>query len=151
MSEASPQVRSTIDEVIAARIRPLASLFAASDLVTLRVHDDEGEVLLRAGARARAALSNAEAAQNGASAAATEVVAKRDIIKADLVGIMHFARPAPSEGADLDQDHDLGYVEALGIRNPVRSRGAGRLVAVNVRDGQAVDYGHALFTIDRNS
>lgn len=150
MSEGSPYLQPTIDEAIDARVRPLASLFASSDLVKLRVRDDEGEVVLRAGLRSRSGSAEADAGHNGAAPSGSAAI-KLDVVKADLVGIMHFARPVPNEGASLEEDHELGYVEALGIRNPVRSRGPGRLVAINVSDGQAVDYGQALFTIDRNS
>ena len=48
-----------------------------------------------------------------------------DAIKADLVGIVRFSRPAPFEGELLEQDRELAYIEALGIRNPVHSRGPG--------------------------
>lgn len=148
MSEGSPQIQPTTNEAIDARVRPLATFFAASDLVKLRIRDDEGEIVLRG--RRPGPLAEGEAAHNGAAAGAP-VPVKLDVVSAELVGIMHFARPAPAEGDVLEVEQDLGYVEALGIRNPVRSRGAGRLVAINVNEGQAVDFGHALFTIERNS
>jgi biotin carboxyl carrier protein len=72
-----------------------------------------------------------------------------DVVASDVVGIVRLARPAIFEGQELDEDRELAYVETLGIRNPVRSRGSGRVVAVFVTEGQPVEYGQALFAIDR--
>jgi biotin carboxyl carrier protein len=49
----------------------------------------------------------------------------------------------------LESDRELAYVDALGIRNPVRSLGGGRVVSVLCADGQPVEYGQVLFEIDR--
>ena len=49
----------------------------------------------------------------------------------------------------IDSDRELAYVEALGIRNPVRSLGPGRLVSVCCDDGKPVEYGQTLFEIQR--
>jgi acetyl-CoA carboxylase biotin carboxyl carrier protein len=62
---------------------------------------------------------------------------------------MRFLRPAISEGMALEGDRELAYVETLGIRNPVRSRGPGRVAMVYVTDGQPVEYGQPLFAIER--
>jgi biotin carboxyl carrier protein len=37
----------------------------------------------------------------------------------------------------------------LGIRNAVRSRGAGRVAMIYITDGQPVEYGQPLFAIER--
>jgi acetyl-CoA carboxylase biotin carboxyl carrier protein len=63
--------------------------------------------------------------------------------------VLRFSRPQVNEGHNLDSDRELAFVEALGIRNPVRSRGAGRIAAVFVTDGQPVEYGQPLFAIER--
>lgn len=72
-----------------------------------------------------------------------------DRLSADLVGIVRLSRPTTVVGETLAGDRELAFVEALGIRNPVRSRGAGRIVAIPIRDGQVVEYGQTLFEIDR--
>ncbi len=74
---------------------------------------------------------------------------RADVVASDVVGIVRLARPAVVEGQDLDEDRELAYVETLGIRNPVRSRGTGRVIAVFVTEGQPVEYGQALFAIER--
>jgi oxaloacetate decarboxylase (Na+ extruding) subunit alpha len=70
-------------------------------------------------------------------------------IRADLVGIFHLSKPPPSEGDLLESDRELAFIEALGIRNPVRSHGPGRILAIRRGDGEPVEYGAVLFEIDR--
>jgi biotin carboxyl carrier protein len=53
-----------------------------------------------------------------------------------------------ARGTSLPEDRELAYVESLGIRNPVRSGGPGRVAAVYVSDGEAVGYGQPLFAIE---
>ena len=72
-----------------------------------------------------------------------------DAILADVVGVIRFLRPPVGEGMAIDGDRELAYVETLGIRNPVRSRGPGRVAMIYVTDGQPVEYGQPLFAIER--
>ena len=74
---------------------------------------------------------------------------RADLIASDVVGVLRHVRPPVAEGQDLDADRELASVETLGIRNPVRSRGGGRIVAVFVTEGQPVEYGQPLFAIER--
>jgi len=126
------------------RVRSLVVAFLDTDLVKLRIERDGGHVELRRRAIARPAASDSPEQQ--APASAPENV---DAIKSDLVGIFRFSRPLPVTGDMVDSDRELAYVEALGIRNPVRSIGSGRLVSVCCDDGQPVEYGQTLFEIQR--
>jgi len=72
-----------------------------------------------------------------------------DAILADVVGVVRFLRPPITEGMALDADRELAFVETLGIRNAVRSRGPGRVAMIYVTDGQPVEYGQPLFAIER--
>jgi acetyl-CoA carboxylase biotin carboxyl carrier protein len=132
------------EDTIAERVRPLARAFSDGGLTRLRVREGEFEVEFR---RARAATGSAAAGANPAK----EPAAARPIeaILADVVGIVRYLRPAVSEGMTLEGDRELAYVETLGIRNPVRSRGAGRVAMIYVTDGQPVEYGQPLFAIER--
>ena len=56
--------------------------------------------------------------------------------------------PVNSAPQSVAGDRELAYVETLGIRNPVRSGGSGRVADVFVSDGEAVEYGQALFSIE---
>jgi len=133
---------------LVARVRRLVEVFNKTGLVRLRISDDEdNSIELRRSARLEG--SSDHISVNGTSSAEGVPVGALEVIKADLVGIAYLSKPAPAEGGLLDGDRELAYVEALGIRNPVRSRGAGRVVAVLINEGQAVEYGQPLFEIER--
>ena len=126
------------------RVRSLVQAFLETDLVRLRIERDGGHVELRRRASARTA-----APQKEEPAAAVPAPANLDEIKSDLVGIFRFSRPLPVAGEMVESDRELAFVEALGIRNPVRSLGPGRLVSVRCHEGQPVEYGQVLFEIER--
>ncbi|HET9097689.1 MAG TPA: 2-amino-4-hydroxy-6-hydroxymethyldihydropteridine diphosphokinase [Candidatus Baltobacteraceae bacterium] len=130
----------------AERVRALAAAFRRTDLIRLRIEDEnEDAVELR---RRPAPLAPEPHAQPQA-ASASAVPLNMHAVKADLVGVFRFSRPPVSEGEVLEGDRELAYVDALGIRNPVRSLGGGRIVSVFCEDGQPVEYGQVLFEIDR--
>jgi len=126
------------------RVRSLVQAFLETDLVRMRIERDGGHVELRRRASGRPAAAQTDEPQTQAP-----VLENLDAIKSDLVGIFRFSRPVPAVGENLDGDRELAYVEALGIRNPVRSLGSGRLVSVCCDDGQPVEYGQTLFEIAR--
>jgi acetyl-CoA carboxylase biotin carboxyl carrier protein len=132
------------EDTIAERVRPLAEAFSDGGLTRLTVRDGEFEVEFR---RAPATAGTSAAA----SGPANEPARARpvDAILADVVGIVCFLRPPVTEGMVLEGDRELAFVETLGIRNPVRSRGPGRIAMIYVTDGQPVEYGQPLFAIER--
>jgi acetyl-CoA carboxylase biotin carboxyl carrier protein len=132
-----PQDRSHLAD----RIHRLAEFLTTSDAVRVRIERPGEEI--EVGRHSRYAPMPAETAP--AEPAAMRV----DAIKADLVGIFRLSRPAPVEGELLEEDRELAFIEALGIRTPVRSLGAGRIVAIASHDGAPVEYGQPLFLLDR--
>jgi len=139
------------EDGIAARTRALAGALNAAGFARLRVRDGETEIELRRSARPAAPPAPAEP---GDAAAGTDGFSQRgerrdDLIASDVVGVVRLSRPLVAEGHQLDGDRELAYVETLGIRNPVRSRGGGRVTAVFVTEGQPVEYGQPLFAIER--
>ncbi|HEY9086374.1 MAG TPA: hypothetical protein VIN40_10645 [Candidatus Tyrphobacter sp.] len=127
---------------IAERVARLATFLIANDLESVRIEREHETFEV-----GRTAAEHAVTIPAAAPASSTPSRIER--IAADRVGIFHLGRPAPHEGEVLDGDRELGYVEQLGIRNPVRSRGAGRIVAILQQDGDVVDYGRPLFELDR--
>ena len=135
------------DEVIETRVRPLAEALVRSGLERVRVADGTVEIELR-----RSADEEGKHASLAAPLPESKPSADRsdyDVITADLVGRVRFLRPPIAAGVALEGDRELASIESLGIRNPVRSRGPGRVAVVYVEEGQAVDYGAPLFAIDR--
>ncbi|MGA8532839.1 MAG: 2-amino-4-hydroxy-6-hydroxymethyldihydropteridine diphosphokinase [Candidatus Tumulicola sp.] len=129
---------------LAERVRRLAEFLASSDAVRVRIERSGEDV--EVGRRAAAGATRAEMPEG---APAKTPALRVDAIKADLVGIFHLSRPAPVEGELLEEDRELAFIEALGIRTPVRSLGSGRIVAIASHDGAAVEYGQPLFLLDR--
>jgi 2-amino-4-hydroxy-6-hydroxymethyldihydropteridine diphosphokinase len=127
------------------RLRSLADWANTTDVARLRIEREGEEIEL--GRRVRPA--DIDAAQAAELSIAELAPAHLEAIKADLVGIFHFTRPVAVEGEILEGDRELAYIEALGIRNPVRSRGSGRVASIKRSEGDAVEYGAILFEIDR--
>jgi acetyl/propionyl-CoA carboxylase alpha subunit len=137
---ASPATLSVVS-----RVRALAELLVQTDLLRLRIEREGEEIEL-----ARRAMHPDQLPEIPADLRAFEAPpVHADHIKADLVGIFHLTRPAIGEGDLLESDRELAFIEALGIRNPVRSLGPGRIVSVGKADGDPVEYGAVLFEIDR--
>jgi biotin carboxyl carrier protein len=114
--------------------------------VRVRIERDDEEIEV---ARYRkSAVAAAGVSADGVPAAEPPPL-RVDAIKADLVGIFRLSRPTPVEGELLEGDRELAFVEALGMRNPVRSLGGGRIVSIAAEDGAAVEYGQPLFLVDR--
>lgn len=135
------------EDTIVARVRAVAEAFTVTSLARLTLKDAEFELELRRSRPFVAAVAVEAAAAEPQPE--TPLSRKPDIVTSDLVGVLRFSRPQVNEGHQVEGDRELAFVEALGIRNPVRSRGAGRVAAVYVTDGQPVEYGQPLFAIER--
>jgi acetyl-CoA carboxylase biotin carboxyl carrier protein len=133
------------EDTIATRARALAGALSEAGFARLRVRDGETEIELR-----RAPRHGSVAAGPVAPPEAVERAQRpADVVASDVVGIVRLLRPAVGEGEQLDGDRDLAYIETLGIRNAVRSRGGGRVTGVFVHEGQPVEYGQPLFSVER--
>jgi len=73
-----------------------------------------------------------------------------DTVNAEIVGVFRPADDVPLPGDVVEENQVLGHIEALRLRNPVRNPQRGAFVAQIVEDGQAVDFGEALFVIDHS-
>jgi biotin carboxyl carrier protein len=137
------------------RVRSAAEFCASAGLARFRVDDERLAIEVRRTVRAhvRVAATNGISENGSASHAHENSVTPLDetpaaVLRAEFVGIVRLSRPSVAAGTVLAEDRELAYVESLGIRNPVRSGGAGRIAAVYVRDGEAVGYGQPLFAIE---
>ncbi|MGP6157694.1 MAG: 2-amino-4-hydroxy-6-hydroxymethyldihydropteridine diphosphokinase [Vulcanimicrobiaceae bacterium] len=138
------------------RVRGAAAFCASSGLVRFRLEEDELEIDVRRGPRAEqpaAPLEFAPTRALGVGGISNGVVPQEggpatSLLKAEFVGIVRLSRPTVSEGALVDEDRALAYVESLGIRNPIRTAGPGRVARVFISDGQPVEYGQPLFAIE---
>src|SRR5262249_55162837 len=74
-------------------------------------------------------------------------------VAAPLVGIFHFwakpkGTPLVSVGDSVKVGQRVGTIQSLNVLNEVETLVAGRVVEVLVQDGQPVEYGQPLMTID---
>ena len=134
------------EDVIAARARALAGALAEAGFARLRVRDGETEIEVRRAVRTPPAPAAIAPTEPPARPPAERMA---DVVASDVVGIVRLSRPVVVEGQDIEEDREVAFVETLGIRNPIRSRGTGRILAVFVTDGQPVEYGQPLFAIER--
>jgi len=139
------------------RVRSAAGFCATAGLTRFRIEEDDLSIEVRRSVRRAPAVLPPSAAETAGSSngsvapsngAAPVAEKPKNILKAEFVGIVRLSRPAVALGSVIGEDRELAYVEALGIRNPVRSGGPGRVAEVFVSDGQSVEYGQPLFSID---
>jgi acetyl-CoA carboxylase biotin carboxyl carrier protein len=135
------------EELLQSRVRPLAQTLVREGLASLCVTDGEVtiEVSRTVGRPAEAGGSEGES-RNEIDGPAPDY----DVLTSDIVGRVRFLRPPVTVGTAVDADRELAFIEALGIRNPIRAHAPGRVAVVYVEEGQAVDYGAPLFAIDRS-
>jgi acetyl-CoA carboxylase biotin carboxyl carrier protein len=134
------------------RLQPLVASFAASDLTHLEMRDGEFAVeLVRRNVKRPLSVAAAPAAElPAANLPQTATVPSTErIVHAELVGIVRMAKPAIIEGTIFDRDREVASIESLGVKTPVRSGGPGRVTRILVVDGDAIDYGQALFVVER--
>jgi acetyl-CoA carboxylase biotin carboxyl carrier protein len=133
------------------RLDRLAAAAAAARVAVLRVEEPNFFAEVRRNASAvpgLAAVAVSEPAavvsMNGSSHSPAE---DAQMLRSDLVGVVRLARPVVVAGTKVDPERDLAYVEALGIRTPIRAGADGIVAEVLVEDGQAVDFGQPLFAV----
>jgi len=135
------------------RLQPLVASFAASDLTHLEMRDGEFavELVRRQPKHALPIAAPAPQAPPAAAAAPKPVAAPANerIVHAELVGVVRMVKPVLTEGMVFDRDREVAAIESLGVKTPIRSGGPGRVTRVLVSDGDAVDYGQALFVVER--
>ncbi len=85
------------------------------------------------------------AEMEAADAPAPEPV--RTLVTALRVGVFRAADRPLSLGDAVKAAVTVGYIDSMGIRNPVAAPDAGRLVEILVEDGDPVEYGQRLFVV----
>ena len=124
-----------------------------SELELKRAEEGTRLVLRKVKASTSSGMSNS---QDGLAPVTSNLVApletKKEIL-APLVGVFHtWAKPKGGAlvavGDRVKQGQLVATIETLNILNEVESPAAGHVVEILVQEGQAVEYGQALMTID---
>jgi acetyl-CoA carboxylase biotin carboxyl carrier protein len=157
---ASSQENEIAERVSVKQLQRLVHLIDESDVSEIEVKCvDRGMHLVLRKARAHGQIEasdyqivNSSTSDTG-SAAVTSPVEKKHTVTASLVGIFHtWAKPKTPPlilvGDRVKVGQVVGTIQSLNVINEVESLVAGRVVEIFVQDGQPVEYGQALMTID---
>ncbi|HLW01241.1 MAG TPA: biotin/lipoyl-containing protein [Ktedonobacterales bacterium] len=158
---AAPGASLSIEEV-----RSLIQMMDASDVHELTIErESEGlRLTLRkptpvvgaapyVAAAAEVESAPVETAAHESAEAAPVALETTQKVTATLVGIFRVslkrgAKAAVAEGDQVRLGQIVGAIEALNVMNEVETPVAGRVVEIVVKDGQPVEYGQHLMTID---
>jgi acetyl-CoA carboxylase biotin carboxyl carrier protein len=136
------------------QLQRLIRLIDASDVAEIevrRIEDGTRLVLRKVKASDGSYLAAAEAAIPVVQEESP--VETKHTVVAPLVGIFHsWAKPKGralvAVGDDVKVGQLVGTIQSLNVLNEVESLVAGRVVEILVQDGQPVEYGQPLMTID---
>lgn len=145
------------------KIKKLIDLLEASDLAELEIKEGEEVVRLSRATHTIAApaapvapAAPAQAAPAPASAApeapAADALPEGQQIKAPMVGTFYAsstpgAAPFVKVGQQVKQGETLGIIEAMKMFNQIEAEVSGKVVAVLVENGQAIEFDEPMFVI----
>ena len=154
----SSEENGTAERVSVKELQHLVHLLDGSDVSEIEVKcADTGMhlVLRKAKAHRQAGAGDYQMVTPTAtgSAVVTAPVEKKHTVTASLVGIFHsWAKPKTppliNVGDRVKVGQTLGTIQSLNVLNEVKSLVAGRIVEIFVQEGQPVEYGQPLMTID---
>jgi acetyl-CoA carboxylase biotin carboxyl carrier protein len=156
------ETNGTVEVMSVAQIQGLVQLLDRSDVSELEIKQaSEGvHLVLRKVKAPDGAVASCEitraASSDGATAAGVDETAdaeNRHTIVAALVGIFHpWLKPKGGTlvavGDRVKAGQVVGTIESLNVFNEIETTRAGRVVEVHVEDGQPVEYGQVLVTLD---
>ena len=154
--------KSSSMRIDSALVRELAELLSSNDLNEIEVEDGERKIKVRRDApqafvaAAPQAMAAAHSAAPGAPAAVPQAAPEQDVggeaVKSPMVGTAFLspepgAKPFVSVGDTVKAGDTLLIVEAMKVMNPITSPKAGTVKAVNVSDGQPVEFDQPLVVL----
>jgi acetyl-CoA carboxylase biotin carboxyl carrier protein len=167
IDRASDKPGDAADEIFdIERVRRLVELMKEHDLNEVELRGGDRRIRLRRGqeaasgpfmvassAPAAAPSPSSEKPKGGAAVEAVAESATIAYIKSPMVGTF-YSRPNPNSppfvkpGDHVNPDTTVCIVEAMKVFNEIAAEQRGRIVAVLVAEGEAVDHGKPLFKID---
>ncbi|HET8554599.1 MAG TPA: acetyl-CoA carboxylase biotin carboxyl carrier protein [Rhodanobacteraceae bacterium] len=150
------------------KIKKLIDLLEASDLAELEIKEGEETVRLSRATRgvatmpaqmpmapqspAMPAAAPAPAAEAAAETPAADAIPEGHQVKAPMVGTF-YASSTPGAaafvkvGQQVKQGETLGIIEAMKMFNQIEAEVSGKVVAILVENGQAVEFDQPMFVI----
>jgi biotin carboxyl carrier protein len=161
VQDESGVVNDSVEVMSVAQIQGLVRLLDRSDVSELEVkRASEGVHLVLRKTKApdgQVSAGEAFSVASGNSMTSTSEARPATVttqaVKAPLVGIFHpWLKPRggtlAAVGDRVKVGQLLGTIESLNVLNEVEATVAGRVTEVHVQDGQPVEYGQALITLD---
>jgi len=156
--------KSSSMRIDTALVRELAELLSSNDLNEIEVEDGERKIKVRrdapqafvAAAPQQMVAAPAAALAAPAAAAPQAAAPEQDLggesVKSPMVGTAFLspepgAKPFVSVGDSVKAGDTLLIVEAMKVMNPITSPKAGTVKAVNVSDGQPVEFDQPLVVL----
>lgn len=134
-------------------IDELADVLGRSALTSMEVETSEWSLLIerpRGPSSVQVGVQAAPAVADSVSIEAPVAEHDLDTVQAAMVGVFHEPAEPVTSGQSVRAGDLLGTIDALTIKNDVRTPIDGEVMAVRVEDGQPVEYGQALFTLKRS-
>lgn len=159
VQQASGETGQVVDVMSIAQIQGLVRLLDRSDISELEIKQaSEGVHLVLRKVKAQdgtALVGEVGAFASSEGGAADEAVAdaQRHTVVAPLVGVFHpWLKPRGgmlvAVGDRVKAGQLVGTIESLNVFNEVETSVAGRVVEIHAQDGQPVEYGQVLLTIE---
>ena len=140
------------------KVKELIDIMKENDLVELEVVDGDSKIHLKRPGAAAPVMTQVPMAATPTTAAAVEEAAseaKDDTlieIPSPIVGTFYQASSPDAEpyvkvGDKVQPDTVVCIIEAMKVMNEIKAEASGTVVEVLCKDGQAVEYGQALFKV----
>ena len=69
-------------------------------------------------------------------------------IRSSVVGIFHFPDKMPEIGSVISDGKELGFITSINVVYPLEIEKSGRLLEIHAAEGDMVDFGKVLFTLE---
>jgi acetyl-CoA carboxylase biotin carboxyl carrier protein len=141
------------------KIKKLIEMLQDSDLKEIEVSQGDESVRISRDNNAQiyAELPIQKQSANNASAVSQEEISqeevKGNIVTSPIVGTF-YRKPSPDKdpfikiGDVVEEGDILCIIEAMKMMNEIKSEYSGKVVSINVEDGQPVEYGQHIITIN---
>lgn len=146
-----------VEEISMEQLRHLVHLIEQSDTVELTVRhcDTKARLVLRKARLQENDIAYAKSLSLTAEAISpTEADQRQHTITAPFVGLFQSwstskGTPLVAVGDVVKEGQHVGVIRSMGIPNEVEMPIAGRVITILAQDGQAVEYGQPLMTIEK--
>jgi acetyl-CoA carboxylase biotin carboxyl carrier protein len=141
------------------KIKKLIEMLQDSDLKEIEVSQGDESVRISRDNNAQiyAELPIQKQSANNASAVSQEEISQKEvkgnIVTSPIVGTF-YRKPSPDKdpfikiGDVVEEGDILCIIEAMKMMNEIKSEYSGKVVSINVEDGQPVEYGQHIITIN---